>query len=59
MPPADLDWSDKDFPASIDNLPAIVRARLDALQNVASEVVDELERRGEHDLADRLRAVLP
>ena len=50
---------DESYTQHIDDLPSVVRARLDALQNVAAEVADELVRRGVDDLAERLRGALP
>jgi hypothetical protein len=49
----------QDLTLDTDSLPSVVRALLEALQVVASEVADELERRDDADLADRLRAPLP
>jgi hypothetical protein len=40
-------------------LPSVVQARLDALQSIVVEVADELDDRGVHDLAERLRGALP
>jgi hypothetical protein len=63
MPPAVEDdppmEPDDSFSLSVDELPSVVRARLTALENVVAEVADELERRGVHDAADRLRGALP
>jgi hypothetical protein len=59
LPDDVVEWSRPDPMLDVDNLPSVVRARLEALQGIAAEVADELERRGVDDLAERLREALP
>lgn len=49
---------DEDYVLDVDELPTVVRARLDALEGILAEVADELEGRGSDDLADWLRGAL-
>lgn len=59
LPGEALEWAGPDPMLDVDNLPSVVRARLDALQGIVAEVADELEQRGVEDLAERLREALP